>query len=303
MKKMIGTMLCTAVVIVSAAMPVMAAKVVNVPTKSGYYQTIVGGFGISHAMEDRLYDVIRDRFYGNEDITEGMLLGYYYNKEAYPFYLDFGFGTQYVDKYKEMGLLDKDYQLPKQFYTVTGDSMEGPWVTDCPELKFFAKNIHKTDIDVVSAFVRQTGMDSFEFIEKGYEPDIFMPGDYIPKYKREAGLYDYDYINPSGLKLVGLYTNSASADLGTSKAAEECSAAKTTPVIEVNNGTWKNINGKWYYNYPVSQNVVVMDAWAWINGKCYRFAKDGALYTSCTTPDGYTVNEKGEWTVNGVVQT
>ena len=26
------------------------------------------------------------------------------------------------------------------------------------------------------------------------------------------------------------------------------------------------------------------------------------MYSSCETPDGYTINQAGQWTVNGVVQ-
>ena len=50
--------------------------------------------------------------------------------------------------------------------------------------------------------------------------------------------------------------------------------------------------------------------WHWIEGKCYYFtpntiaggAKQGMLYKNGITPDGYSVNETGAWTVNGVVQ-
>ena len=46
--------------------------------------------------------------------------------------------------------------------------------------------------------------------------------------------------------------------------------------------------------------------WHWINGKCYYFntisgqngLPYGALLKSGTTPDGYTVNEQGQWTVD-----
>ena len=51
--------------------------------------------------------------------------------------------------------------------------------------------------------------------------------------------------------------------------------------------------------------------WNWIGGKCYYFTKNqtvggpsvGALVRNGQTPDGYTVNENGEWIVNGEVQT
>lgn len=87
-------------------------------------------------------------------------------------------------------------------------------------------------------------------------------------------------------------------------------------------GYYVNGDGQWVY-----QNVVQTKeqydkekqhgfgekqsgGWMWIdadgNGaqECYYFdTNDGHMYVNTTTPDGYTVNEKGQWTVNGVVQT
>lgn len=44
--------------------------------------------------------------------------------------------------------------------------------------------------------------------------------------------------------------------------------------------------------------------WAWINGYCYYYTDrcGGNKLTNCTTPDGYTVDAEGRWTVNGVPQ-
>ena len=50
--------------------------------------------------------------------------------------------------------------------------------------------------------------------------------------------------------------------------------------------------------------------WNWIDGKCYYFNMNsgyagypaGALMRNMTTPDGFTVDATGAWTVNGVVQ-
>lgn len=57
--------------------------------------------------------------------------------------------------------------------------------------------------------------------------------------------------------------------------------------------------GWWYQNddgsYPTN-------GWTWINGKCYYFMPDGYCLTGTQTPDGYTVDESGAWTVDGVVQ-
>ncbi len=87
-------------------------------------------------------------------------------------------------------------------------------------------------------------------------------------------------------------------------------------------GYYVNGDGQWVY-----QNVVQTKeqydkekqhgfgekqsgGWMWIdaNGdgtrECYYFdTNDGHMYVSTTTPDGYTVNEKGQWTENGIVQT
>lgn len=66
-------------------------------------------------------------------------------------------------------------------------------------------------------------------------------------------------------------------------------------------GEWKADTKGWWYQednsfYPVS-------TWKEINGKQYYFGADGYMLANTTTPDGYTVNADGEWTVKGVVQT
>ena len=55
--------------------------------------------------------------------------------------------------------------------------------------------------------------------------------------------------------------------------------------------------------------------WLWIEGNCYYFSNKtlhndvtpnysgSILFKSGTTPDGYTVDDQGRWTVDGVVQT
>lgn len=64
---------------------------------------------------------------------------------------------------------------------------------------------------------------------------------------------------------------------------------------------WKqNEIGYWYQedngSYPTN-------SWKWINGKCYYFDSNGYMLANTTTPDGYTVDATGTWTVNGAVQT
>ena len=46
-----------------------------------------------------------------------------------------------------------------------------------------------------------------------------------------------------------------------------------------------------YENYPV---------WIWYHGYCYYYDGPYSYLKNCTTPDGYTVDEFGRWTENGV---
>ena len=61
----------------------------------------------------------------------------------------------------------------------------------------------------------------------------------------------------------------------------------------------------WYLN---DDNTWPANTWVWIDdnkdgvAQCYYFDAAGYVMTGTTTPDGYTVNATGEWTVNGVVQ-
>ena len=81
-------------------------------------------------------------------------------------------------------------------------------------------------------------------------------------------------------------------------------------------GWYTDANGDTFYLNLVSDNTLgrMFTGWNWIddNGdgvsECYYFqeasdGRRGRLYKGTTTPDGYTVNEKGQWTVDGVVQT
>lgn len=72
-------------------------------------------------------------------------------------------------------------------------------------------------------------------------------------------------------------------------------------------GQWKSdANGWWYQNdngsYPAN-------TWMWIDGngdgvsESYYFNQSGYMLANTVTPDNYTVNADGAWTVNGVVQT
>ena len=64
---------------------------------------------------------------------------------------------------------------------------------------------------------------------------------------------------------------------------------------------WKQEGNTW--KYQNSEGKYATSTWQWINGKSYCFDSNGNMYANTTTPDGYTVNADGAWTVNGVVQT
>lgn len=68
---------------------------------------------------------------------------------------------------------------------------------------------------------------------------------------------------------------------------------------------WHLIDGKWFYFSPVSDGRKgrMLTGWNWILGKCYYLdLEDGHLYVDMVTPDGFTVNENGAWTVDGAGQ-
>ena len=64
--------------------------------------------------------------------------------------------------------------------------------------------------------------------------------------------------------------------------------------------------GRWWYDN--GNGTYASNGWFWIDGnndgisECYYFDAEGWLYVSSTTPDGYTVDPNGAWTVNGVIQ-
>ncbi|MDD3252660.1 MAG: hypothetical protein PHV18_08880 [Lachnospiraceae bacterium] len=76
-------------------------------------------------------------------------------------------------------------------------------------------------------------------------------------------------------------------------------------------GTWKNgaepNQEKWWYDN--GDGTSPSNGWQWIDGNAdgisesYYFDSNGWLLADTTTPDGYTVNEKGAWVQNGIVQT
>lgn len=74
---------------------------------------------------------------------------------------------------------------------------------------------------------------------------------------------------------------------------------------EENSGRWwYDLGNGQYYGQP-GQEV----EWQWLDGnadgtaECYAFDSQGWMYADTTTPDGYTVDFNGAWTINGAVQT
>lgn len=64
---------------------------------------------------------------------------------------------------------------------------------------------------------------------------------------------------------------------------------------------WKKSGKFWFY--LGEDGHMVLNKWHRDDdGKWYYLSQDGNMLTDTTTPDGYTVNEDGCWTVNGVVQ-
>lgn len=61
---------------------------------------------------------------------------------------------------------------------------------------------------------------------------------------------------------------------------------------------WQQDTTGWWYEQDGGYAI----GWQWIDGKCYYFDGNGYMAKS-TVIDGYTLNEDGQWIVNGVVQT
>ena len=76
--------------------------------------------------------------------------------------------------------------------------------------------------------------------------------------------------------------------------------------LSANAGQWKSSNYGWWYDNE--NGTWPANTWQWIDGnddgvaECYYFDKYGYCVMNQTTPDGYTVNENGAWTIKGLVQ-
>lgn len=92
----------------------------------------------------------------------------------------------------------------------------------------------------------------------------------------------------------------------TTVAAVSVAAMMTVGVFAV--GWQHNMTG-WWYGTNETNTTWHANCWQWIDGnndgiaECYYFDQNGYMLASTTTPDGFTVNADGAWTVNGVVQT
>lgn len=71
-------------------------------------------------------------------------------------------------------------------------------------------------------------------------------------------------------------------------------------------------SSRWWYDLGNGQyygNAASEVEWQWLDGngdgiaECYAFDSEGWMYAKTTTPDGYTVNADGAWTVDSTVQT
>lgn len=65
-------------------------------------------------------------------------------------------------------------------------------------------------------------------------------------------------------------------------------------------GEWKQDQTGWWYDH--GDSTYARNGWEWVDGRCYYFNQEGYCLLDTTTPDGYTVDASGAWTVDGVVQ-
>lgn len=74
-------------------------------------------------------------------------------------------------------------------------------------------------------------------------------------------------------------------------------------------GSWQQDAAAGTWKYQNDDGTYFTNSWQWIDGngdgiaESYYFDAQGNLLVNTTTPDGYTVDANGAWTVNGVVQT
>lgn len=65
---------------------------------------------------------------------------------------------------------------------------------------------------------------------------------------------------------------------------------------------WIQLPDGWYFLNTVHDGTfgaALSGGWYWMDGYCYYLGADGKLYTDTTTPDGFLVNQSGQWVENG----
>lgn len=65
---------------------------------------------------------------------------------------------------------------------------------------------------------------------------------------------------------------------------------------------WKLLPDGYYFLNTVHDGTfgaMLSGGWYWIDGYCYCLAPDGKMYAGTMTPDGFTVNQNGQWVENG----
>ena len=79
----------------------------------------------------------------------------------------------------------------------------------------------------------------------------------------------------------------------------------------MNSGWFTDRDGNTYFLHDQNDSRAgsMYTGWNWINGKCYYFQDTpapnrpvGSMIKNGMTPDGYMVNENGEWIIDGNVQ-
>lgn len=66
---------------------------------------------------------------------------------------------------------------------------------------------------------------------------------------------------------------------------------------------WKLLPDGYYFLSTTHDGMfgdMLSGGWYWIDGYCYCLAADGKMYAGTTTPDGFIVNQNGQWVENGV---
>ena len=82
---------------------------------------------------------------------------------------------------------------------------------------------------------------------------------------------------------------------------------KDTASETVYMNSWqKDSTGAWRFAATLDDNEYCKDGWWWIfdssvqKMKCYYFDAQGYMLSNVVTPDGYQVNENGEWSRTGI---